>query len=214
VTDLDNGAIFDADILPGDQHDTDELAARVFTAEDHINAALGNEPDTALVAGVTADKGYFEVSDIEELQRENVATVISDPIGDRRMDRLSAEMRASVERARRATRSKRDKALLKRCGKYLVRSLAQILHHGAALTTTLSGRTKSAKRFQIAAMAGNVALLMRHLHGTGTPRQAVALAKRRTKTLRNGICHSFQAITRLLLRTLVIAEPLKALTSR
>ena len=65
---------FDADILPGDQHDTDELAARIFTAEDHINAALGNEPDTALFTSVTADKGYFKVSEIVELRHEEVAT--------------------------------------------------------------------------------------------------------------------------------------------
>ena len=194
VTDLDTGAILDAEILPADQRDTDELAARIFSAEDQINAALGNEPDTALFTSVTADKGYFKVNEIVELHREGVATVISDPISNRRLDKLSSEQRASVRKARRATRSKRGKALLKRRGIHLERTFAQILHHWNTRTTTVRGQKNLSKRYQIAALACNVALLMRHLHGIGTPRQALALARRGRQALLSGIFGCFSSL--------------------
>ena len=196
VTDLDTGAILDAEILPADQRDTDELAVRIFSAEDQINAALGNEPDTALFTSVTADKGSFKVDEIVELHREGVATVINDPISNRRLDKLSSEQRASVRKALRATRLKHGKTLSKRRGIHLERTVAQILHHWNTRTTTAQGQKNLSRRYQIAALACNVALLMRRLHGIGTPRQALALARRRRQAFLRGVFGCFSSLPR------------------
>ena len=174
ITDLDTGAILDVDIRPGDEHDTDELAAKIFSAEVRVNIAIGNEPDTRLFDTATGDKGYYNVEQLSQLQRENVRTVISDPIGNRRIDKLSAADRAVVRSAKRSATSQYGKRLLKRRGMHLERSFEHVLDEGGGRRTTLRGRENILKRYCIQAMSMNISLLMRKLCGIGTPKQANA----------------------------------------
>ncbi|MEX2610281.1 MAG: transposase [Gemmatimonadota bacterium] len=63
VVDLETVAIVDADVRPGDEHDTADLTQRLLEAEPRMNEALGEAKDTERVELVAADKGYFKNRD-------------------------------------------------------------------------------------------------------------------------------------------------------
>lgn len=176
IVDLDTGAILDVDIRPGDEADTHELAAKIFSAEERVNGALGNDPDTKLFESATGDKGYYSVAELRELYAEGIRINVKDPIDNRRLDKLSDEDRAVVESARHTTSSESGKDLMKRRGMHLERSFAHILDDGGGRRTTLRGRSNILKRYRIQAMGMNLSLLMRALIGVGTPKQALATA--------------------------------------
>ena len=125
---------------------------------------------------VTSDKGYYAVSEVEALQREEIKTVMVDPVENRRLDKLEPEQRKAVETARRSVKSKRGKKLLRRRGMHIERSFAHILDCGGMRRTTLCGWENLNKRFKLAAAFYNLSQLMRKLFGFGTPKQLEALA--------------------------------------
>lgn len=176
IVDLDTGAMLDVDIRPGDEADTHELAAKIFSAEERVNTALGNDPDAKLFESSTGDKGYYRVDELRALRAEGIRINIKDPIDNRRIDKLDAEARATVRSAQRTTSSASGKDLMKRRGMHLERSFEHILDQGGARRTTLRGRTNILKRYRIQAMGYNLSLLMRTLVGVGTPKQALATA--------------------------------------
>jgi transposase len=177
VCDLDTGAILDVDVRPGDEHDMENLASKIFSAENRINAAIGNDPDTVVFSTVTADKGYYNVEHLSELQGQGIRTVVSDPIDKkRRLHVLSPEDLAVVRAAKRATTSKYGKALLKRRGTNLERSFAHVLDAGGGRRTTLRGRDNIQKRYWLQSLSMNLSLLMRTIFGIGTPKQALRFA--------------------------------------
>lgn len=101
-------------------------------------------------------------------------TVISDPLRNRRVDKLEAEQRSVVRRAKRSVRSAYGKALLRRRGMHIERSFAHILDSGGMRRATLRGQKNLDKRYKIAAATYNLSQLLRHLFGIGTPKQAAA----------------------------------------
>jgi transposase len=174
VVDLDTGAIVQAQVQPGDQADHKEMAVRVLEAQQNINQACGKELDTLTVESVTSDKGYYAVSELQALQREEIRTVIADPIEYRRVDKLDPAQKRAVRAARRSTQSKSGKDLLRRRGMHIERSFAHILDCGGLRRTTLRGSENLNKRFKLAAAYYNLSQLMRKLFGFGTPRQLEA----------------------------------------
>lgn len=114
VVDLDMGAIVQAEVHPGDQADHKEMATRVLEAQQTINHASGDQADTLTVTSVTSDKGYYLVSELQALQQEGMRTVISDPVGNRRVDKLEKAEQRAVRAARRSGKSKSGKELLRR----------------------------------------------------------------------------------------------------
>jgi transposase len=178
VVDLDTGAIVQADVHRGDQADHKEMATRVLEAQQTINRASGNKPDTLTVTSVTSDKGYYAVSELPTLQREGIRTIISDPIDNRRVDKLEAEEQRAVRMAKRAVKSKSGKDLLRRRGMHIERSFAHILDAGGMRRTTLRGWENLNKRFKLAAAFYNLSQLMRKLFGFGTPKQLAAAMER------------------------------------
>jgi transposase len=176
LVDLDTGAIVDADVRPGDEHDSDEIAERVFDAEERMNTAIGQLPDACTIESLTSDKGYYKVTELVRLQHYGVKTIISDPIDNRRLDKLSTEERAAVRAAKRSSTAKYGKELLRRRGQHIERSFEHVLDEGGARRTTLRGRENITKRYLIQAMSYNLSLLMRTLLGIGTPKQALAMA--------------------------------------
>ena len=80
VVDLETGAIVDADVRPGDEHDTEDLTERLLAAEDRMNTALGDPKTTERVELVAADKGYFKVDELTILQELKIKTAISCPV--------------------------------------------------------------------------------------------------------------------------------------
>ena len=174
VVDLDTGAIVQADVHPGDQADHKEMATRVLEAQQTINQASGEKLDTLTVTSVTSDKGYYSVSELQALQQEGIRTVISDPIDNRRVDKLEAPEQRAVRSAKRSVKSKSGKDLLRRRGMHIERSFAPILDAGGMRRTTLRGWENLNKRFKLAAAFYNLSQLMRKLFGFGTPKQLAA----------------------------------------
>ena len=176
IIDLDTGAILDADVRPGNEADTDELATRVAEADKRLKKALGIDEDEPLSRTVTGDKGYFKLREIAALQAAGLRTVISDPLSNRRTDKLDQRERQVLRSARRAVGATYGKDLLKRRGMYIERSFAHLLDSGAARRTTLRGRINIKKRYLVQAMGVNLSLLLRHLTGVGTLKQTLASA--------------------------------------
>ena len=86
VVDLETGAIVDADVRPGDEHDTEDLTDRLLSAEARMNKALGDSSDAERMEVVAGDKGYFKLDEIALLQEVGIETVVSDPQRHRRLD--------------------------------------------------------------------------------------------------------------------------------
>ena len=178
VVDWDTGAIVQADVQLGDHADHKEMATRILEAQQTINQACEQPLDRLTVTSVTSDKGYYAVSELEALQHEGIRTVISDPIDNRRVDKLPPPQQRAVRAARRSVKSKSGKALLRRRGMHIERSFAHILDCGGMRRTTLRGWENLNKRFKLAAAFYNLSQLMRQLFGFGTPKQlAAALAR-------------------------------------
>jgi hypothetical protein len=171
VADLDTGAIASAQVLSGDHADAKDSSTRIMEAQRTINQARGEEEDILTVETATADKGYFEASELQALQTEGIKTVICDPVVNRRLDKLEAEPLKAVKAARRSAKSKYGKALLRRRGMHLERAFAHILDCGGMRRATLRGLENLNKRFKLAAAFYNLSQLMRKLIGIGTPKQ-------------------------------------------
>lgn len=177
VADLDSGAIVGAAVLPGHQSDQQEVCTHILEAQVTINAARGRQSEVLTVETATADKGYFEVTQVVALQQEQIKTVICDPTSNRRMDKLDEAGRAAVKAAHRSTQSKYGKDLLSRRGMHLERAFAHILDCGGMRRATLRGRQNLNKRFKLAAAFYNLSQLRRKLFGMGTPRQCEAMGQ-------------------------------------
>src|ERR1700693_1309248 len=178
VADLDSGAIVGAEVLPGNQSDQQEACTHILEAQVTINAARGEQPEVMTIETATADKGYFEVTQVVALQQEQIKTVICDPINNRRMDKLNLADRQAVKAAHRSAQSQYGKNLLRRRGRHLERAFAHILDCGGMRRATLRGRQNLNKRFKLAAAFYNLSQLMRRLFGMGTPRQCEAMGQR------------------------------------
>jgi transposase len=178
VVDLDTGAIVQADVHPGDQADHKEMATRVLAAQQTMNQACEQPPETLTVTSVTSDKGYYALGELEALQHEGIRTVISDPIDNRRVDKLEPQPQRAVRAAQRSVKSKSGKDLLHRRGMHIERSFAHILDCGGMRRTTLRGWENLNKRFKLAAAFYNLSQLMRLLFGFGTPKQLAAAMER------------------------------------
>jgi transposase len=177
VVDLDTGAIVGAEVLPGDQTDNQEVATSILEAQQNINAARDQDPNEMTVQTTTADKGYYAVGQLQELQQEQIKTVICDPVSNRRMDKLEPAEQRAVKAAGRSTRSNYGKELLSKRGQHIERAFAHILDCGGMRRATLRGLQNLQKRFKLAAAFYNLSQLMRKLVGVGTPKQCEAMGR-------------------------------------
>jgi transposase len=177
VVDLDTGAIVQAEVRLGDKADHKDMSVPILEAQQNINRAAGEKLDVLTVRSATSDKGYYAVSELQALQQEGIRTVISDPIDNRRLDKLEPEERRAVLAARRSVKSESGKNLLRRRGMHIERSFAHILDCGGMRRTTLRGWENLNKRYKLAAAFYNLSQLMRKLFGFGTPKQLAALGR-------------------------------------
>lgn len=177
TVDLDTGAILQAEVRLGHEADQKDLALHVLQAQANINQAQDRPADSLTIQSATADKGYYAVMEMNQLQREGIRTVISDPVRNRKIEKLSPEEANTVRKARRSARSESGKKLLKKRGMHLERSFAHLLDAGGARRTTLRGLENLNKRFKLSAAIYNLSQLMRKLWGVGTPKQWAAGVK-------------------------------------
>jgi transposase len=174
VTDLENGAIVQVEVLEGDHPDTKALSERVACAVEVVNRIVANERD-GVVRSLTADKGYFAIEEIAQIQEFDIRTVIGDAhAARRRKEALSAPLRKALHRAACAVKSQSGKVLLRKRGMHLERSFEHLLDEGGLRRATLQGTENLTKRYKIAAACFNLSLLMRTLLGVGTPKQWMA----------------------------------------
>ena len=177
VTDLESGAIVQAEVLEGDHADTRALSERVACAVEVVNRIVANEQD-AVVRSLAADKGYFAIEEIAQIQEFDIRTVIGDAhCARRRKQGLAAPLRKALDRAARALKSQSGKALLRQRGMHLERSFEHVLDEGGMRRATLRGEENLTKRHKIAAACFNLSLLLRTLLGVGTPKQWIAGAR-------------------------------------
>lgn len=177
VVDPDTGAIVGAELLPGDPADNQAVATAILEAQPNIHAACGRDQEELTVQTTTADKGDYAVGQLQALPREQIKTVICDPINNRRLDKLAPAEQAVVKAAERSTRSQYGKALLRQRGQHIERAFADIPDCGGLRRATLRGRQNLQKRFQLAAAFYNLSQLMRKLFGVGTPKQCAAMGR-------------------------------------
>jgi transposase len=160
--------------LEGDHADTKALSERVASAVEVVNRIVANQ-ENGVVRSLTADKGYFAVEEIAQIQEFDIRTVIGDANAARpRKEALAAPLRKTLHRAACAVKSQSGKALLRKRGMHLERSFEHVLDEGGLRRATLQGTENLTKRHKIAAACFNLSLLMRTLLGVGTPRQWMA----------------------------------------
>jgi transposase len=194
VTDLESAAIVQAEVLEGDHADTKALSERVACAVEVVNRIVANQED-GIVGSPTADKGYFAIEEIAQIQEFDIRTVIGDAhAARRRKEGLAAPLRKALDRAPCAVKSQSGKALLRQRGTYLERSFEHVLDQGGMRRATLRGTANLTKRHKIAAACFNLSLLLRTLLGVGTPKQWMAGAYSSVKAL---IAYLFRPTWRL-----------------
>jgi transposase len=177
TVDLDTGTILKAEVRPGDEADQKDMALHVLEAQENINEVQNLPAGTLTIESATADKGYHAVPELGFLQQEGIRTVISDPVRNRKMEKLTPEESKVVRSAKRSAKSKSGKELLRRRGMHLERFFAHGLDAGGARRTTLRGLANLNKRFKFSAAIYNLSQLMRKLLGVGTPKQWAARAE-------------------------------------
>lgn len=174
VTDLESGAIVQAEVRLGDEGDTEELSERVAAAIGTLAEVCGEEKLAQLGRELASDEGYFALREIALLQEMGIRTVIADPLSGRRRQDLPKEDRAVLQQAQRALQSASGKALLRRRGEHLERSFCHVLDHGGCRRATLRGKDNLTKRYLGAILSHNLSVLMRKVYRCGTPKQWVA----------------------------------------
>ena len=177
TVDLDTGALLQAEVRLGDEADAQDLSLHVLQAQENINQARAAAPDDLTIESAAADKGYHAVEEMQALQDEGIRTVISDPVKNRKLEKLDPVQAQVLRKAKRSAGSKAGKALLRRRGMHLERSFAHVLDAGGARRTTLRGRENLNKRYKMSAAIYNLSQLMRKLFGVGTPKQLAAMGK-------------------------------------
>jgi hypothetical protein len=83
-----------------------------------MNRALDEPEGTKRAETVVADMGYFKLDELSQLQDLEFETIVKDPLGNRRLDKLTESGRAALDTAHAAVASEGGKALLKRRGDY------------------------------------------------------------------------------------------------
>lgn len=169
AVDLQSELIVAAEIYHADQADTQTLEDSVQQAQTNLHEA-GSD---TIIREVPADKGYHSAATLAAIREHTpYRTYIPEPQRDHdcRWTDKSTEQKEAVYANRRRTRGARGKQLQRLRSERVERSFAHVCETGGARRTWLCGLDKLRKRYQIAAAAHNLGVLMRSLFGIGTPR--------------------------------------------
>jgi hypothetical protein len=175
LTDLETGAIIRAEVRTGDSGDSEELSDRVLEGCRALAGVCEDPKQEKVGRSLTTDEGYFSAEEVCALQSEGIRTVMGDPHeSHRNKDKRCKVTRQTLNKAKRAVKSKSGKALLRKRGEHLERSFAHVLDHGGLRRAALRGKENLTKRQIAAAMTYDLSLLMRKIFGFGTPKQWTA----------------------------------------
>ena len=171
AVDLESGAVVAITLQPADLGDTTTVQATLKEAQ--ANAELINERG---VEEAVLDKGYHSGEVLIDLHQSGVRSYIPEPDrGKRNWDGKELEKKR-VEANRRRTQGERGKALQRLRSEHVERSFAHMYETGGMRRVHLRGRKNILKRLLFHAVAFNVALLVRKLHGMGKPRTLQGLS--------------------------------------
>ena len=194
VVDMETGAVLSAEIHHATEGDTATVHANLDQARE--NAATAQKAGDATKKGsdddeppaptrtieVVADKGYHKAELLHELKRDGYRTYISVPKqqGERHWRDKGGYYTARTFYANRDRVAKpKGKALLRQRGELIERTFAHACETGAHRRVRLRGRENVRKRYLLQVAAVNLALVMRSLLDSGTPRQAAEARKGR-----------------------------------
>ena len=169
AVDLESDLIVAAEIYHADQADPQTLEDSVQQAQTNLHEAGS---DTS-IREVPADKGYHSAATLAAIREHTpYRTYIPEPRRDHdcRWTDKPPEQKEAVYANRRRTRGARGKQLQRLRSERVERSFAHVCATGGARRTWLWGLDKVRKRYQIAAAAHNLGVVMRRLFGIGTPR--------------------------------------------
>jgi transposase len=164
AVDLGSGALVAVTLQAADLGDTTTVHETLQAAQ--ANSELINERG---VEEAVLDKGYHSGEVLIDLHQAGVRTYIPEPDRGKRDWEGKALEQKRVEANRRRTQSERGKALQKLRSEHVERSFAHMYETGGMRRTHLRGRKNILKRLLFHAVAFNVALLVRKVHGIGSP---------------------------------------------
>jgi transposase len=169
AVDLESDLIVAAEIYHADQADPQTLEDSVQQAQTNLHEA-GSD---TIIREVPADKGYHSAATLATIREHTpYRTYIPEPERDHdcRWTDKPPEQKEAMYANRRRTRGTRGKQLQRLRSERVERSFAHVCETGGARRTWLWGIDKVRKRYQIAAAAHNLGIVMRKLFGIGTPR--------------------------------------------
>jgi len=186
AVDLDTGAAVALTVQPGDCGDTTTMRSTLAEAGRAVTSLAGRkaQPDTVTpgtavsesgVKRVVADKDYHSKRELRALAEVGIASVTAEPERKRQKWTGQAAEQAAVYVNRRRLQTKTGKALTRRRGELIERSFAHLYDTGGMGRVHLRKKSNIAKRAFIHATAFNLSVILRHLLGVGTARQAADL---------------------------------------
>jgi transposase len=171
AVDLASGAVVAITLQAADLGDTTTVHKTLTQAQAH--AELINERG---VEEAVLDKGYHSGEVLINLHQDGVRSYIPEPDRGKRNWEGKELEKKRVEANRRRTQGERGKALQRLRSELVERSFAHMYETGGMRRTHLRGHNNILKRLLFHAVAFNVALLVRKLHGMGKPRTLQGLS--------------------------------------
>lgn len=186
AVDLDSGALLSVQIQPANKADSEGMSDHVEAAAgmvDYTRSQLDSDEDTEgidspedtnedRVVKAVCDKGYHKMEELLKLSEAGIEPVVSEPAG--RVVPKKKDDAEVFERNRQNNSGDSGKDLMGKRSELGERSFRHILDHGGMRRTTLVGHDNVAKRMLIAGLAFNLSIHSWHVHGVGTPKQALA----------------------------------------
>lgn len=167
AVDVTSGAIVAVTIQGAHLGDTTSVIETLISAAEQVEAVRG---EAGRLDEVVADKGYYSKQTMADFAAVGVRSYVAEPEYQRRSwDRLPDAQQPTYANRRRI-RGRRGRRLLRRRGELAERSFAHVYGTGGLRRTHLRGHDNILKRVLIHCGGFNLALLMRHLVGHGTPR--------------------------------------------
>ena len=173
AVDSESGAIVAVTVQEASIGDTGTIMETLAEAEGHLEKLRRRRACGATVEKmqeVTTDRGYHSDDVLMGLEEVGLRSYISEPDRGRRRWHGDEMARRAVYANRRRYRGRRGQRLQRMRGERVERSFAHLYETGAMRRTYLRGHTNILKRLLIHAGAFNLGRLLRHRHGTGTPR--------------------------------------------
>lgn len=173
AVDLDTGAIVAAPIHEAGEGDVASLPKTLeATAQNLKKIDLAPTPEEP--CELIADKGYHSRDGLKDLDGGLWKTRIAEPKPAKGYLRWHGDeaARTAVYGNRARLKSGVGREAMRRRGEKVERSFAHVLERGGMRRTWLRGRLNVHKRYLIHVAGFNLGLLMRAMHGAGTPREA------------------------------------------